>query len=45
MVTKGQEFTFSTFSDPKVVILSKIANKKMVVIKYSYIQVLFEHLD
>ena len=45
MATKGPEFQFSTFADPKVVILAKIANKWMVVIKYSYNQVLFVSID
>ena len=48
MAEKGSEFKFSTFVDPKVVIFAKITNDWMVVIKYSYNQVLFvllEHLD
>ena len=45
MATKGPEFKFSTFADPEVVILAKIANKWMVVINNSYNQVLFVSLD
>ena len=45
MATKGPEFKFSTFANPKVVILAKIASKLMVVIKYSYNQVLFVSLE
>ena len=48
MATNDQELKFSTFANSKVVIFSKIANKWMVDIKYSYNQVLFvsfEHLE
>ena len=48
MGTRSTKFEFSTFADPWVIIVSKIANTWMIVIKYFYNQVLFvslEHLD